>query len=50
MDDDDAVSREVNVELEAVGSQRRAVVEGRHGVLRREGAATAMGEHQRAWR
>ena len=47
MDDDDAVAREVHVELEAVGAERQAVVECGHRVLRRQRAAAAMGEHQR---
>ena len=47
MDDDDAVAREVDVELEAVGAEREAVVECGDGVLGREGAAAAMREDQR---
>jgi hypothetical protein len=33
MDHDDAVAGEVNVELETVGPEGKAVIEGREGVL-----------------
>ena len=46
MHDDDAVAREADVELEAVGAERQAVVERGDRVLRRERAAAAMREHQ----
>ena len=38
MDDDDAVAREVHVELEAVGAERQAVVERRERVFWGESA------------
>ena len=47
VNDDDAVAREVHVELEAVGAEREAVVERRDRVLRRQRAAAAMREHER---
>jgi hypothetical protein len=48
MDDDNAVAREMDVQLDAVGAEREAVVEGRAGVLGRERAAAAVREDQRA--
>jgi len=48
MNDDDAVARQVNVELDSVGSERQAVVERFHRVFRRKRAAAAVREHQRA--
>ena len=45
--DDDAVARQVHVELEPIGAERQAVVERGDRVLRRERAAAAMREHQR---
>ena len=47
MDDDDAVAREVHVELEAVGAERQAVVERRERVFRGERAAASMREDER---
>ena len=47
MDDDHAVARQVDVELESVGPEREPVVERRNRILRRERAAAAMREHQR---
>ena len=48
VDDDDAVARQVHVELDAVGAEREAVGERGQRVLRRERASAAMREHQRA--
>ena len=50
MDHDDGVAREMDVQLEAVGAEREAVVEGRTCVLGRERAPAAVREHQRALR
>ena len=50
MDDDDAVARQVHVELEAVGAERQAVVERRDRVLGRQRAAAAMREDERPGR
>ena len=50
VDDDHAVARQVDVELEPVGAERQAVIEGREGVLGRERAPAAVREHQRARR
>ena len=47
MHDDDAVAREMDIQLEAVGAERKAVVEGRTGVLGRERAPAAVREDQR---
>ncbi len=44
MDDHDAVAREVDVELEAIGAERQAVIEGLDRVLRPERGAAAMRE------
>ena len=44
---DDAVAREVNVELDAVGAERQSVVERRHRVLGPQPGTTAMGEDER---
>ena len=38
----------MNVEFEAVGSERRAIIERGHRILGRERAAAAMREDQRA--
>jgi hypothetical protein len=46
MDHDDAVSREADVELDAVGAERQAFVECGQRVLRREPGAAAMREDQ----
>jgi hypothetical protein len=37
MDDDDAIARKADIELEAVGSEREAVIERRDRVLRAKG-------------
>ena len=47
MHDDDAVARQVHVELEAVGAERQAVVERRDRVLRPQRGAAAMREDER---
>ncbi len=47
VDDDDAVSGKVNVELETVGAAREAVVESCDGVFRTKRRATPMRVHQR---
>ena len=47
MDDDDAVAREVHVELQAVGAGRKAAIEGRDRVFGADLAAAAVGEHER---
>ena len=44
MNDDNAVAREVDVELEAIGAERETVVEGLDRVLRPERGAAAMRE------
>ena len=44
MDDDDAVARQSDVELEAVHAEGHRVVERGHRVLRRQPAAAAMRE------
>ena len=41
-----AVGRQLHVDLEALGAEREAVVDRRHGVLRRAQGAAAMREHQ----
>ena len=41
--DDDAVAGEMHVELETVGAEGEAVIEGREGVLRPQRRAAAMG-------
>ena len=46
MHDDHAVAREVDVELEAVGAEREAVVERGDRILRRQRAPAAMREHE----
>ena len=46
-DDWDAVGGELHVDLEAVGAERHAVVDRRHGVFGREFGAAAMGEDER---
>jgi hypothetical protein len=40
--DDDAVAREVNIELETVGTEGQPVIERHQRVFRPEGGATAM--------
>ena len=47
VDDDDAIAREVNVELQTLGAERQAAVEGRDRILRREHAPASMREHLR---
>jgi magnesium chelatase subunit I len=47
-DDDFAVLREANVELDTVDAERRRAIEGRDGVLGSEAGAAAMGEYQRS--
>ena len=47
VDDDDAVAGQVHVELQALGAERQAAVEGRHRILGRERAPAAMREHLR---
>ena len=42
VDDDDAVARQVDVELEAVGAERQAVIECGEGVLGTQRRAAAM--------
>ncbi len=46
-DDGNAVGGEMDVDLEAVGAERHAVVDRRHGVFRRELRAATMGEDER---
>jgi len=46
MDDDDAIEREVDIELEAVGAMRQAGVECRKRVLGREQTAAAVREDE----
>ena len=46
--DDDTVAREVYIELEPVGSERQAVIEGEDRVLGPKGGAAAMGVYERA--
>ena len=48
MDDHDAVAGEMNVELETVGAEGKAVIEGRKGVLGPQRRAAAMGIDERA--
>ena len=45
--DDDAVAREVDVELETVGAERQSVIERHHRVLGPERRAAAVGEDER---
>ena len=47
-DDGNAVGGQLHVDLEAVGSERHAVVDRRHRVLGRQLRAAAMGEDERA--
>ena len=47
MNDDDAVGREVNVHLEAVGARGNPTREGGKGVFRTKRAPAAMGEDER---
>ena len=46
VNDDDAVAREMQVELEAVGAERQAVVERRQGVFRGERAPSTVREDE----
>ena len=48
MHDDDAVARQVDVELEPVGAKREAVIERGDGVLRPERRAAAVRVHERS--
>ena len=48
VDDHDAVAGEMDVELETVGAERKAVIEGREGVLGPQRRAAAMGIDERA--
>src|SRR6186713_1264639 len=48
MDDNDAVAREVHVELQTVGAERHPLRKGVDGVLRRKRTPATMREHQRA--
>jgi hypothetical protein len=48
MHDDDAVAREVHVELKAVGAEREPVLEGRERVLGPQSRSAAMGVDERA--
>jgi hypothetical protein len=47
-DDGDAVARQLDVDLEAVGAERKTVVERRHGIFRGQQRAAAMRKHQRS--
>ena len=47
VDDDDAIGREVDVELQTPGAQGEAVVEGRDRILGRERAPASMREDLR---
>lgn len=47
MDDDNAVAREVHVELETVRTEAQPILKCGDRVLRRERAAAAMGEDER---
>jgi hypothetical protein len=47
MDDDHAVTREVHVQLDAVGAKRQSVVERRNGVLGPQRRAAAVRKDQR---
>jgi hypothetical protein len=46
--DDDTVACQVDVELEPVGAEGDGVIERGDRILRREGAAAPVCEHQRA--
>ena len=48
MHDHDAVAGEMDVELETVGAEGEAVIEGREGVLGPQRRAAAMGVDERA--
>ena len=48
MDDHDAVAGEMDVELETVGAEGQAVIEGRERVLGPQRRAAAMGVDERA--
>ena len=50
MDHHDPVARQVHVELEAVGTVGQPLIEGCHRIFRREGAAAAVREDERAGR
>ncbi len=47
MNDDDAVARQMNVELDTVGAERQPMVERRHRILRPQRRAATMGEDER---
>jgi hypothetical protein len=47
VDDHDAISRQVDVQLQAVGASRHPALEGGKGVFRAEGTSAAMGEDER---
>jgi len=48
MDNDDAVAREVDVELQGIGTGRKSAIERGNRIFRSNLAAAAVGEHQRA--
>jgi len=50
VDNDAAVGRQVNIELEAISAEREAAVECGHRVFRRQFASAAMCENQRTTR